>query len=428
MTNNELILFDTTLIENLPRLRTLDLRDNNINRIDFNIKRSESANDLIVALQNNNISVVNIHNELDEDDIASITFYVSNNPFICDCHAADFVNYMQRKAKVIELKSKTINILPEETRCLKPDYMKGRFMRDVRPIDLLCALEESETEENNCPADCKCLVRAADLTLIVNCSNLNLLETPRLPNITNLKLNNIELFIDNNNITKLPLLTFPFYNAVSKLIAFNNQISDLRLENIPNSLQTLELQNNKLTIFDTNVVNVFKDIKSLSLSENDWICECPSVDFLNFVKEYRANITDFNSLQCFDGQLMSELDTADFCFNYLFLAVILTVISTIIGIFATIYYKFKKEIKIWLFAHNCCMWWVSEEELDREMIYDAFIIFATPDQSMVEDLVLGLESGENPYKCCVHIRDWPPGEMIVTQVSKVLIKTQCNHH
>ncbi|CAO1328362.1 unnamed protein product [Diamesa serratosioi] len=303
MTNNRLEYFDTTSIVNLTLLSVLDLRDNNIKRIDFNIKH-----------------------------------------------------------------------------------------------------------------ECKCMVRAADQTLIVNCSNLNLIELPSLPNITNLKLNKIELIIDNNNITKLPSHTFPFYNAVSKLIAFNNQISDLHLDNIPILLQTLELKNNKLTFFDTNVVNVFKEIKILSLSDNSWNCECSSIDFLNFVKEYRANITDFNNLKCFDGQMMSELETDDLCFNYLLLAVILTVISTIIGIIAAIYYKFKIEIKIWLFAHNCCLWWVSEEELDRDMIYDAFIVFATPDQTMVEELVLGLESCKTPYKCCVHIRDWPPGEMIVTQV------------
>ena len=417
MTNNKLVFFDTNSIVNLKHLSSLDLRDNNIQRINFNIQRSLAKVDLIVALQNNNISIIDDIKDVNYNNSKTMTFYVENNPFVCNCHASEFVKYLQQKAKTIGLTNETINILPEESRCFKPDYMKGRFMRDVKPIDLLCDLEYSNTEENNCPHECTCMVRAADSTLIVNCSNLNLIEIPRLPNITNLQLKQIELIIDSNNITKLPLLTFPFYDAVSKLIAFNNLISDVQLDNIPIFLQSLQLRNNKLTFIENNVVNVFKKIKILSLSDNSWNCQCSSADLINFVKEYRANITDFNNLKCVDGQIMSELDTADLCFNYLFLTVILTVICAFIGIMAAIYYKFKKEIKIWLFAHNCCLWWVSEEELDYEMIYDAFIVFATPDQSMVEELVLGLESGENPYKCCVHIRDWPPGEMIVTQVS-----------
>ena len=188
ITNNRLVFFDTSSIENLTLLSKLDLRENTINQIDFNIKRRFAKANLVVLLQNNNISVVNIINDVDYNDNTTITLYVEDNSYVCDCHAIDFVNYLQRKAEVIESINESITILPHESRCFKPDYMKGRFMRDLRPIDLLCELETSEIEENNCPDDCTCMVRAADLTLIVNCSNLNLTEIPRLPNITNIKM------------------------------------------------------------------------------------------------------------------------------------------------------------------------------------------------------------------------------------------------
>lgn len=63
------------------------------------------------------------------------------------------------------------------------------------------------------------------------------------------------------------------------------------------------------------------------------------------------------------------------------------------------------------------MWWVSEEEVDKGKIYDAFISFSHHDEDFViEELVEKLEKGSNPYKLCIHLRDWPAGEWIPKQI------------
>lgn len=242
----------------------------------------------------------------------------------------------------------------------------------------------------------------------------------------------IHLLINNNNLTELPSNSDPAYDAVITINASSNQISELKLDNLPKDLQVLDLRNNNIRLINKDVLNHLKILQvKLLLSRNLWLCDCSVVDLLDFIRQNIEQVMDAENIWCGDGRKMLALESKDLC-SFLDARIIsilvISIFFTSLGFLVAIYYKFQKQIKIWLYSKNVCLWFVSEEELDKEKLYDAFIVFSSKDDEFVADLVLKLESDDHQYKCCVHLRDWEPGEMISTLVIKIdfEITTQTN--
>ena len=56
--------------------------------------------------------------------------------------------------------------------------------------------------------------------------------------------------------------------------------------------------------------------------------------------------------------------------------------------------------------------------------YDAFIIFNQHDQKWVQETLLPILAKESNYKCCVHYRDFEPGEEFVVNMTESVRKSR----
>lgn len=114
------------------------------------------------------------------------------------------------------------------------------------------------------------------------------------------------------------------------------------------------------------------------------------------------------------------VDKSDICKVSPFLSILLFAILAMLVMCAitfALYYRYRSEIKIYLFAKNLCLWFIPEDDLDKDKTYDVFVSYAHPDEKFVEEHLLPeLECKDNPYKVCIHIRDWVPGQFIAEQV------------
>uniref|UniRef100_A0A336LJV7 CSON011994 protein n=1 Tax=Culicoides sonorensis TaxID=179676 RepID=A0A336LJV7_CULSO len=194
----------------------------------------------------------------------------------------------------------------------------------------------------------------------------------------------------------------------------------------------MTLNNNNLEWMNETVLrqlNQTNSLEKLYLSENSWKCDCNTIEFLNYVQSQYRKIGDLNKIMCENGEQLSKMTTDDFCPKentvVILIAVLVALFGVAIAIAALLYLKFSQEIKVWLFAKGWCLWLITEDDLDEDKKYDAFISFSQRDEDLVaEYLVPELESGEYPYKLCIHFRDWIVGDMIADQVMRSVAESR----
>nr|UOF73992.1 protein toll [Prodiamesa olivacea] len=417
----------TTLFEDLTSrsMSNMDISHNKISMLTLTDLQYSTSNSTIfnIDLSYNQIEEINFNNK--DLMISHITVNVNHNPLDCNCNILNFVKFLKSKQQMDQTSS--LNVLVGDLKCAQPEAMIDLSVKSLEPLDLLCPLDnEGSQAEKRCPDDCSCMVRPEDHALLLSCNSNILLDMARFPVASAVNLNHTELRFEGTNLTELPIIQSPGYSEVTKIYASNNQLTELSPENIPPRLEVIEIDNNRLEGINHTILNLFgnsSNLKNIKLSGNPWRCDCSALKLMNFVQDRYKIIPDYGTMQCRDnGQLFKKLVTNDLCtsenIKIVYISIVVAIMSLLLGVLAALYYKYQKQIKMWLYAHNLCMWFVTEEELDKDKKYDAFVSYSHKDEDFVADfLVPELENGIIPYKLCLHERDWSPGLEISTQIS-----------
>lgn len=418
------------------KLKELDLSYNQISSVDiFQIIRTLSQS-ITVNLSNNNItkitgdkvdySIFAVANALEKYSSLNITWtwtwILNHNPIKCDCGLLYFMKLIHSKNPTIR---RNLKIEMDELRCDNSTTLKNRLVSGLKLEDLVCPLDTEFENMEYCPSRCNCSWRPVDEAAIFNCSNANLTEVPALPSIQKRGvLIQYELNIENNRIRTLPKSRRTGYEQIVKINARNNSMEFISDENLPPNVTAVDISMNHLYTLDGNLLRRLNGsgmLQHLILAGNPWTCECES-DFVKFLGLYQTKV-DYRNITCKDNaflyskSIVCPIDRTVTLLTY----VIVGFVCLMIGAVVALYYKYQQEVKVFLFAHNLCMWFVTEEDLDKDKKYDAFISFSHKDEQFVtEVLVPELENGLHSYKICLHMRDWIPGEFISDQIVKTV--------
>ncbi|XP_003704992.1 toll like receptor [Megachile rotundata] len=418
--NNITEIFGDWII-NALQLRLLNLSYNKIPYITTEDLQFLS-NNIEVDLRHNKIKHVSLRGAEAvakyQEVPRNVIIYVDDNPVMCDCDLYDFLRYLN--GDMHPFVQNYFHIIPGNLTCHGPAVQTCMVVDKLQSKSFVCPTLKP------CPSGCSCWIRRNDNALLVDCSYKNLTQIPQ--HIQTIFDYRLELNFVGNNLTKMPSLAEIGLNNVSTptLLLANNSLKEISLDELPSNIEILELHNNKFTRLRSDVLQFLKNsttLKELTLHGNPWACDCETKDFLNFIQTRAGRIIQHPSLiQCEGSKSpMLKMTVTDLCPTDTAMIVgaslSIAIVGLIIGTLIALYYRYQQEIKVWLYAHELCLWWVTEDELDKNKLYDAFISYSHKDEEFVmNELVKKLESGPRPFKLCLHLRDWLAGEYITTQI------------
>ncbi|CAL4066136.1 unnamed protein product [Meganyctiphanes norvegica] len=414
----------------LVNLKKLSFRGNMIkiiDNLDFQSKH------VVIDLRNNYIEryLINL-------DIMpflgkkKLEIYLSGNNIICDCFSYGLLRIIKNET-ILPFSIKILDI--KDVQCSGPESHKNQDFLRLNSLDLTCKLEEYHSDdEQGCTHPCQCSIRFHDKQHIMNCSNSGLSDVPVVPESFINK--SLTLNLDKNSITSLISLQKPEYKNVTELNVATNKLDYIDIPFLPKNLKMLDIRNNQINNISQAVADRWNNTNiTVSLSDNPWVCDCSLQPLYNFILDHNHDkVLDVGSVYCAvapevekDGEMepvkILDMRTDQFCpyalplevMVTLSVVIVLTVTFSVIG--TVVYYRNNEAIKVWLFSHHLCLCWVTEEELDADKKYDAFISYSHKDEEFVNQLLVpGLESGDPVYRICLHYRDWVPGEYIQNQI------------
>jgi len=425
--NNSIIFVYGDWVTVMTKLRELDLSYNNISSLRYEDLQFISGNRLHVNLTHNKIRNISLLKDYGVQARNPVHIDVNDNPLDCSCTLLWFVQLVKgvhrpQYAKNLILQADRLN-------CSMPNNLKDTPVRLLDPKLLLCPLDQTnDPRQRKCPLGCECMVRTYDNALVIKSNSGNLTHVPRLPELPQ-NLHIMELHLENNTLLRLPSSKTPGYANVTSLHLTGNNLTHLDVEQLPSNLTHLDVSWNHLQSLNASVLGFLNRTmkwRSMKLSGNPWMCDCDAKPLLLFTQDNFERIGDRNEMMCMDAEIptrMVELSTNDICPGekgvYIALAVVIALTGLLAGFTAALYYKYQTEIKIWLYAHNLLLWLVTEEELDKDKKFDAFISYSHKDQSFIEDyLVPQLEHGPQKFQLCVHERDWLVGGHIPENIMR----------
>ncbi|EDW76095.1 uncharacterized protein Dwil_GK14848 [Drosophila willistoni] len=281
-----------------------------------------------------------------------------------------------------------------------------------------------KSENWSCDPNCICWVQRMTRELIIDCRGSRLNEFPALPHTS---LVQTVLKVANNSLTQLPDPNEVLgYSNVSVLLLANNQLTTLGAgTQLPGNLSHLDVRNNQITVFNTDFITYLEqdnNTMTMTLSGNPVNCDCSAIPLLTFIRAQPQRVQDIGELQCTrQNKPFQQMEVIDLCPSYvLLISCIVGVIIIVVCLISVVYLMYQQELKIWLYNNNLCLWWVSEEELDKDKTYDAFISYSHKDEELIAKLLPKLENGPHPFRVCLHGRDWLVGDCIPEQIVRTV--------
>lgn len=425
MKSLQTLMMSYNFIQNLcgylecTQLQRLELKHNKLKRLFIDQFIFMSQKNLTIDLMENPFESVDFRDVKTSNKTANIAklFINLDKEITCNCHTISLYEFLTSRLKMDSVIYEAVEVFPGDLKCLTTGSGTPESVKTIDETTLTCPLDFPH--QKFCPPACHCDRRPYGKILMIACQNISIVPVlPPYRNLTDIKLDKIQLLINGNSINRLPNKKRDLnYNDVTEIYASHNNIRWIASYNIPDHLELLDVKYNQLQRLPTEVIVTFATLKYIHLKENPWNCS-ESIELIDFVKKHRDIVKDFNMIQCSNQQFFLEIDSDLKCGTRVLIAM-LVLVSLVFVTGLILVYRLKKEvITEWIFMNDKHK--LLERFYDRLKLFDAIMVVTEYDAVFAKYISTKLITKPNCFKIGLICKDWSPDQPIPEKVLKSL--------
>lgn len=279
MVNNIYFLLQ---LQQLTNMKSINLRRNQIESVDFRtIGLLSSINDF-------------------KDNLGKAEIDLSNNTIDCGCQVFNLIEFFD---KTYEYKNiYTVISIEGDLTCRSPSNMVGKNVKSLKSQEFTCEYSDIYT----CPKECACELYPKYQLFNVSCNHRNLKTPPVIPTFMSVNYTKNDIYkmfsirklsvdLSNNSISNFTVRDKSYVN-VSELYLSDNELNLVSW--LPEQLEVLELNDNKLENLDYRAISALnnsKTLKRLTLHDNRWNCDCRLLNFTRLLKSENLKVRNTSS-------------------------------------------------------------------------------------------------------------------------------------
>lgn len=360
------------------------------------------------------------------------------NPFKCDCNMGVFLEFLtmintsQHRnwfaagywSHEATPKARQPYLDVDAFVCNQPPEFSGVKIRSLN-FKNTCPLMQG------CPVNCHCkLIKTGFSHVFVNCSlakSMSYLPT------------DVPIMADKPLVLEfsgsgLRVLDYrPYLRLVAELYASGGRLQTVTA----GAMQALEnasviaLNDNHLRSLPSITFNLtFVHATNISLHGNPWTCGCQDLWMPSWMALHAKILYEPTAVRCrWTGKPVNQFSPKDLScgmFNFLPLLIALFFLLGIIVVLSSVLLKFRLEALVFLYTRFRIRPFDMFRYDKKQALFDVFVSFSQHDTRwVIEKLMDQLENRENPYRLCIHFRDFPVGVPIADNIAWAVDNSRC---
>ncbi|XP_041370505.1 protein toll-like [Gigantopelta aegis] len=353
--------------------------------------------------------------------VTAHTIKAEDNPYQCDCKAELF----KKRIGLLYSKSNTKYKIQfkhlDKYLCFSPKSLHNQTLLSLNFSDVCPVVTD-------CPASCECSFNKTTNVTEVRCSSLNMTSLP-----ATVPEGKVVLLFSGNGIHNVS--TRGYFTRAEKLNLSRNDLEQLNSPvcELWKHLQIVDISVNKIRYLPKCFETFNLSAMALHVYGNPWTCDCTSLWMLSWFKRNKQHIPEYERMACGNSEFLgiplnsfvaSELDCDPS--SYLHIAIPLGFLALFAIVLIPLAYKFRFQTQVFIHAQFHARPFDRRKLENAEYVYEVFLSYHSQNEAwVVHTLMPRLETGDRPYRACVHYRDFEVGAAVADNIVNAVQKSQC---